>query len=153
MMNFFKISVHGTEFNPDDFLKQSSLKVDRIFRRGEPWVDEWNPPGFIDEPRNWSGVEIDLGDGKALSVREQDRIATRFLELHQDELARLARFAGVEYATLFLQCRTELEPSLRGFFLRFSPRLLHFALKTRVLPTFYVDLVVPDDEWTGCGES
>jgi len=91
-----------------------------------------------------------LGDGRGLPIYEQDRIATSFLEEHQQALTELSRFPGVDTFILGLHRRIDLTPDLRGFCMSAFPRLMYFALRTGITPTFYVDLVPSEDYKERC---
>jgi hypothetical protein len=148
MSNHFTIFAHGDNFDVDACLKGTSLKFDRIWRRG----DLRGFPDFIQDKHLTSGVEKVLGDGRVLAMDEQDRIATRFLEEHEQALTELSRFAGVDTFILGLHYRIDLTPDLRGFCMSASEGLMYFALRTGISPTFYVELVLSEDceeEW-GC---
>ncbi|MGA2257828.1 MAG: hypothetical protein ABSG53_24460 [Thermoguttaceae bacterium] len=144
MSNHFTIFAHGDNFDVDAYLKGTSLEFDHIWHRGDPR----GCPEFIQDRHSTSGVEKVLGDGRGLDIREQDRIATSFLEKHEQALTELSRFPGVDYFILGLHYRIDLPPELRGFCMSASARLMHFALRTGIEQIFYVELVPSED----CGE-
>lgn len=132
-MNHFKLFAHGVDFDVDAYADAESIGFDRVWHVGEQHYKS-------------NGIEKSLGDGTHLSLRDQDRVAAEFLEQHESAIAELAKVPGVDAFILGLQYRTDLDPSLRGFCMSFSSRLIYFALRTGVDPTFYVDLV-PTDDW------
>lgn len=132
-MNFFKLFAHGVAFDVDSYLETDTIGFDRVWHTGEQ--------GY-----KTNGIEISLGDGSLLGIDDQDLIAAEFLEHYENELIKLQSYPGVDTFVLGLQFRTNLYPNLRGFCMSFSARLMRFALRTGVEPTFYVDLV-PTDEW------
>ena len=135
-MNFFKLFAHGTDFDVDAYAQIDPIGFDRVWHTGK-------------QHYKTNGIEKSLGDGSQLNIFDQDRIATEFLEQHENELAELSKYPGVDTFILGLQYRTDLAPNLRGFCMSLSARLMYFALRTGVDPTFYVDLV-PTDEWDEC---
>ncbi len=141
MNNHFTIFAHGKDFGVDAYLKGASLGFDRVWHRGDPR----GCAGFIQDKHPTSGVEKVLGDGRELPVYEQDRIAARFLEEHEQALTELSRFPGVDTFILGLHYRIDLTPDLRGFCMSASPGLMYFALRTRLDLTFYVELVPSED--------
>ena len=141
MSNHFTIFAHGNNFDVDAYLKGASLKFERIWRRG----DLRGCPEFIQDKHPTSGVEKVLGDGRGLDMDGQDRIATSFLEEHEQALTELSRFPGVDTFILGLHYRIDLTPGLRGFCMSASAGLMYFALRTGISPTFYVELVPSED--------
>ncbi|MEX2171256.1 MAG: hypothetical protein WD851_18190 [Pirellulales bacterium] len=135
-MNHFKLFAHGEEFDVDAFLAVTPLTIDRTWRRG----DLRGHPEFIQDRHPTSGVEICLGPGRTLSDGEQDRIAAAFLEVNEDALKALAQFPGVTIFILGLHHYVELMPNVVGFCMSPSARLMYFALRVGLTPTFYVDL-------------
>jgi hypothetical protein len=95
--------------------------------------------------RPTSGVGKRLGDGVALPLDEQQRIAVEYLSTNQEALRELVKFPGVTTFILGLQYNIELNAGLRGFCMSPSPRLMWHALDVGVHPTFYVVLKRPGD--------
>ena len=135
-MNYFTLFAHGDEFDVDAYLKTTSLKFDKVWRRG----DLRGHPDFIQNKHPTSGIEKELGPGRDLSMIDQDRIARDFLEANESELKALATFPRVDTFILGLHHHIDLTPSLRGFCLSASARLAYFAVRIGITPTFYVDL-------------
>jgi hypothetical protein len=131
-MNFFKLFAHGEGFDVDAYAKSATIGYDCVWHAGEGHY-------------RTNGIEKSLGNGAELDISAQDRIATEFLEEHEEALALLAKYPGVDTFILGLQYRIDLSPGLRGFCMSGSRRLMHLALRTGVDLTFYVDLVPADD--------
>jgi hypothetical protein len=87
----------GTEFDPDRFCSGSLLKPCRLYRRGEPVFPASNPGGRKNEA---SGINVVLSEADFHEFRRQVHEATVFLEAHQEDLARLRSFPGVESMTI-----------------------------------------------------
>jgi hypothetical protein len=132
-MSFFKLFAHGEGFDVDAYAKSATIAFDRVWHAGEGCYKT-------------NGIEKSLGNGAELDMSAQDRIASEFLEEHEEALALLAKYPGVDTFILGLQYRIELSPGLCGFCMSASHRLMHAALRTGVDVTFYVDLV-PTDEF------
>lgn len=135
-MNHFTLFAHGDGFDVDAYLEATSLSFDEIWRRG----DLRGCAEFIQDRRPTSGVEKQLGCGWELPIHEQDQIACDFLEAHERALKHLAQFPGVDTFILGLHYRIELTTDICGFCMSASARLLYFALRIGISPTFYVDL-------------
>ena len=84
----------GTDFDVDEFLKDSPFADAAAFHRGEP-----RAPGGEGERRAASGFNVDIGPGLS-ELRLQVQAARRFLREHEDELRRLGSFDGVEEVCL-----------------------------------------------------
>jgi hypothetical protein len=81
----------GTDFDVDDFLKDSTLADAVVFHRGEE-----RPAGAKGAA---SGFNLEIGERRAdLALLVQ--AARRFLRQHEDELRRLGSFDGVEEVCL-----------------------------------------------------
>lgn len=139
-MNHFSLFAHGPDFQPDEYLAHSSLQFDNVWRRGDPRGCSHN------DSHPTSGIEKFLGDGRALTIYEQDATAVAFLERHQQAIAELSTYPGVESCVLGLHHRLVSSPSLRGFCFSASPQLMGLSLRTGVDLTFYVELE-PSEEW------
>jgi hypothetical protein len=132
-MHHFTIFAHGKEFDPDACLRDSSLEFDRSWHLGDPR----GCADFFQDEHPTSGIEIVLGNGRELTIDEQDRIARDFLEEHENALAQLSKYPGVDTFILGLHYRIPHTPGLRGFCMSASARLMYFALRTGVDVTFY----------------
>ena len=85
----------GSDFDVDEFLKDSALAAAAAFRRGEA-----REPGVTGgETRAASGFNVEIGKGLA-DLRLQVQAVRRFLREHEDELRRLGSFEGVEEVCL-----------------------------------------------------
>jgi hypothetical protein len=85
------LRVIGTDFDVDDFLKDSTLADAAVFHRGEE-----RPAGATGAA---SGFNLEIGEGRA-DLGLQVQAARRFLRQHEDELRRLGSFDGVEEVCL-----------------------------------------------------
>ena len=135
-MNHFTLFAHGESFDVDAYLRVTSLTFDSVWRRG----DLRGCAQFIQNKHPTSGVRKELGCGWELPIHEQDRIATDFLATNEVALKHLAQFPGVDTFILGLHYRIALTPGVCGFCMSASPRLMNFALRIGIDPTFYVDL-------------
>lgn len=131
-MNHFTLFAHGDEFDVDSALKNSSLTVSRIWRRGDQ-----RGCGIVDSQYPTSGIEIELGNGLVLSVDEQEEIALKFVVEYRDELKKLADNSEVETFKLGLQYHLN-DPNVSGLCMSLSPQLMELALEVGFSPTFYV---------------
>jgi hypothetical protein len=81
----------GTEFDVDEFLKDSALADATVFHRGESRL----AGGADGAKRAASGFNVEVGKGLE-DLGLQVQAARRFLSQHEDELRRLGSFEGVE---------------------------------------------------------
>jgi hypothetical protein len=121
-MNEFRLFAHGTDFDPDAYLASTRLKFDGV------WGTNQTSGGT-------RGVYKLLGDGQAIPIHEQQKIAVEYLEANRDELKALAAYPGATYFILGLQYHVQLYPGLIGFCMGPSKRLMRYALDT-----YYVTL-------------
>jgi hypothetical protein len=128
----FELFALGDEFDVNTYLSSASLDFDNVWHRSEGG-------------RPTSGVGKRLGDGVALPLDEQQRIAVEYLSTNREALRELVKFPGVTTFILGLQYNIELNAGLRGFCMSPSPRLMWHALDVGVHPTFYVVLKRPGD--------
>ena len=116
----FHIFAHGEAFDVDAFLATSKLHPDYVWRRGH---------------RETSGIEIFLGDGRAIRLVDQEEIAIAYLKTHRDELRALAHFPGLDTFILGLVWICKADHT--GFSVGPSARLMWHALDVGVLPLYY----------------
>ena len=135
-MNHFTLFAHGDDFDVDAYLESTSLNFDKVWHRG----DLRGCAEFIQDQHLTSGVEKELGRGWEIPIHNQDQIATDFLEANENALKQLAQFPGVDTFVLGLHYRIELTLDICGFCMSTSARLMYFALRIGIDPTFYVDL-------------
>ena len=136
-METLHIFALGEDFDVDAFLPTTTLAIARVWRRGELR----GHPDFIQDAYPNSGVAIALSPTQeALSLWEQDNLATEYLEHHAEQLKQLGTYPGVTAFTLALQENIVLERGLQGFAESFSLRLMWFALKIGIKPQVYVNL-------------
>lgn len=146
ILNHFTIFAHGRCFDPEAYLSQSPLTFDSVWHRG----DLRGCPEFIQDEHPTSGIEKILGNGAELLISDQCRIASEFLEHYENEMLELSDFPGVDTFVLGLHYRTEMNPGHCVFSMSPSPRLMYFALKTRVELTFYIDVILADEGISCC---
>ena len=132
-INEFRLFAHGEAFDPDTYLATTTLKFDGVWHKGESGQDH---------PKS-SGVFKVLGDGRTLSIFEQERIAIDYLTANREALRALAREPGVTTFILGLQYQIELEEGTIGFCMGPSARLMKLALDIGIAPTYYVTI----DRW------
>jgi hypothetical protein len=83
-------------------------------------------------------VEFLLGDGRATSLRQQEKIAITYLKGHRDELRSIATFPGVDAFILGLVHIAKLEEGVNGVALDWPPELMKPALDAGITPIHYV---------------
>ena len=136
-MNFFLLQAIGTRFDVDSYLKKTQLQFDRVWR-----LDEVRGhPEFIQDRYENSGVTKLLGEGAALSIHEQDRMAIGFLLQHADEVRLLSRFPFVESVSLGLHLRVEIDKGVIVFCTTPSNDLMQITLEMGVKLFFYTELI------------
>jgi len=117
------IFAHGETLNVDAFLRDSTLRPDFVWRRKAPLT---------------SGVEFVLGDGRAISLRDQENIAITYLKAHSDELRSIATFRGVDTFILGLVYIAKFDEGVTGVALDWPPELMKSALDAGITPIHYV---------------
>lgn len=117
------IFAHGEPLDVDAFLANSTLRPDFVWRRKAPLT---------------SGVEFVLGDGRAISLREQENIAITYLKAHRDELRSIGAFQGVDTFILGLVYIAKLEDGVTGVALDWPPELMTSALDVGITPIHYI---------------
>lgn len=124
----FRIFALGETFDVEAYLDTASvpLQFDQIWYR--------DPPHIVN-----SGIEKSLG-GDRLTIEDQERIASVFLEGHMRELIELARFPGVDAFILGLYYRVELYLG-DTFLVVPDARLMSLALQIGVQTNYYVNPV------------
>lgn len=137
-MSEFRLFAHGAEFDPDAYLASAPLTFDGVWRRGE--AGRGHPES--------SGVFKVLGDGRAIPLPEQERIAAEFLSANREGLRALARHPQVTTFILGLQCHVVLEAGMVGLCMGPSARLMRHCLDIGISPTYYVSLDW-DRVWAG----
>ncbi len=135
-MNQYQLFAHGDGFDVDAYLAISTLRLDYVWRRGDPLRYSCD----IESKSPTSGVEIVLGDGQTVPFLNQEGIAIDYIKAHRDELRELANFPGVETFILGLQYHIESDESLIAFCMGPSPLLMWHCLDVGVSPTYYVTL-------------
>lgn len=117
------IFAHGEALDVDALLAKSTLHPDFVWRRKAPLT---------------SGVEFVLGDGRAISLFEQENIAINYLRAHRDELRTIGAFRGVDTFILGLVYVARLEDGVTGVALDWPPELMTSALDAGITPIHYI---------------
>ena len=132
-MNEFRLFAHGEEFDVDAFLASTTLRPDRVWRRGDR-RDALLPASL----HPTSGVVFELGDDKTIPFNEQERVALAYIEAHRDGLRELARLPGVDTFILRLVYRAEFERSILGFCIGPSLPLMWRCLDIGCVPDYLI---------------
>ena len=132
-MNQFQLFAHGVEFDADAYLASAPLKFDGVWRKGDSGS---------------SGVFKVLGDGLALPVWEQEKIAIEFLSANREALKALAEYPGVTTFVLGLQYCIELDGGTFGYCIGPTARFMRHCLDIGISPYYYVT-VDWDRFWAG----
>jgi hypothetical protein len=127
-MNHFRLFAHGEAFDPDAYLNTTALTFDGGWHKGESGHDH---------PKS-SGVFKILGDGRTMSILEQEQIAIDYLSANRAGLQALAQAPGVTTFILGLQYQIALEEGTIGFAVSPSAPLMKLALEIGIAPTYYV---------------
>lgn len=133
-MNHFTLFAHGESFDVDVYLAKTTLRFDRVWRRGDQ-----RRYSCVESRHSTSGVETVLGDGPKIPIHEQQSIAVRYLSAHHDALIELADYPGVETFVIGLHYEIDAEGVI-GFCMSPSEQLMKHALDLRLRPNFYVVL-------------
>jgi hypothetical protein len=91
------LRVSGKDFQPDDFLKNSSFHPTGAFYRGQARLPLTQPDGKRNET---SGFNLDVSDGDWGGLGAQTEDAIGFLQENRLEVERLVHFPGVEDVSL-----------------------------------------------------
>jgi hypothetical protein len=143
-MDRFELFAHGKNFDVDTYLETATLSFDRVWHAGEGHYQT-------------SGVAKSLGDGTSLPVRQQEELAVEFLAAHQAALQDLSQQPGVDTFILGIHLEMELTPSLLGFPVSPSPRLMWHCRQVGARPVYFVTLARVGEyeqrfsELFGCG--
>lgn len=131
-MNHFAIFAHGKSLDVDALAEQSTLRPDKVWRRGElRGAGRYQTSGFL----------IGLGNGAELTYGAQVQTAFEFLRDNQHQLLTLGQFEGVDTFILGVQFNIQLEENTVGFTVDFPARLMEQALKVGVNLVAYVSLI------------
>jgi hypothetical protein len=132
--NQFIVMAHGKEFDVDAFLATTPLTFDQVWRRGE------QRDACIESHYETSGVRMNLGDGKAIPIPQQEALAFQFLVDNRDALRELASRPGADHRILGLHYHIELDTSIGGFAMGPTSRLMAALLEVGFRPTYYVTI-------------
>jgi hypothetical protein len=141
-MNAFAIYASGDDFDVDSFLASSSLVPTRVSRRGELLGGSNSTNSRYAN----SSLAVELGNGRAVSIPEQESVAIVFLQQHRQELRSLAQFPGVTSLRLGLQYHTVAERNLRGFAMYTSSSLMWHLLDVGCELSHFVSVDYSDAE-------
>jgi len=136
--NHFVLFAHGRDFDVDAFLATTPLRFDKVWRRGELA----SACGGVEHRYETAGVEVKLGDGATLPLREQEHVACEFLRRNRDPLRALTSFAGADHRFLRLQHRFEIGSGVVGMSVGPPSCLMRALLDTGFVP-LYLTLIVP----------
>lgn len=131
-LSHFKFMVHGETLDVDAVVARSLFAFDRVWRRGGVRTTDAE---II--PRT-SGVEKHLGDGRVISVADQEAQACAFFEAHRDALRALAAFPGADVRLLGLHQPVDLRPGTTGLGIRPGTRLMKAMVDTGFEPVYYL---------------
>ncbi|MGJ8674071.1 hypothetical protein [Rubritalea sp.] len=84
----------GSNFDVDSFIKDTSLKVIKSFRKGEARTKR------IKALNKFSGLNIDVSDADFDNIKQQIEDTVGFLQTHQTELASLRDSHGAEFISI-----------------------------------------------------
>ncbi|MBX3413267.1 MAG: hypothetical protein KF708_11305 [Pirellulales bacterium] len=116
--NYFRLVVHGKEFDVDKFVERYPLPNVQVWHRGDKTDRE--------QRETSNGFAIPLGSGPELHVDEQQQIAIDFLAAYTATLKKAARARGVTHCYLGLQ--EIVYPNTAGSIFDLSPTLLKHSL-------------------------
>jgi hypothetical protein len=85
-----------------------------------------------------SGVEFFLGDGRSISLPDQEQLAITYLKEHRDELRAVAESPGVDAFILGLVYIAKLEEGVTGVALDWPPEVMQSALDVGITPIHYI---------------
>lgn len=131
-MNQFKILAHGENFDVDLFLSTTTLRPSSVWHKGQSSPDHRQPLT--------SGFDVILGDGKALDVFAQQRIAIDYIQSNLDVLKSLGECPGMEPYIVFIQQRMDITLAVVGFCTTLSKELLTLTTAIKMDAMTYVDL-------------
>ncbi|MGH9461765.1 MAG: DUF4279 domain-containing protein [Vicinamibacteria bacterium] len=89
------LRAHGESFDVREFLKESSLQPDTVYKKGDPIVTKRDGSR---QPS--SGFSISVSQATLDDLEGQIREAISFLDEYEDELRRLGSFVGVDGISL-----------------------------------------------------
>lgn len=127
-MSYFEIFAHGESFDPDAFLRTTTLKCDGKWYKGQ----------YGSNHPESSGVNIRLGDGGTLELDEQEQIALEFLKANREALKHLSGFPGVTTFILGIEVDIEVAPNIVCTSFGVSPHLAWQALDVGIELVFYL---------------
>lgn len=133
-MNDFHILAHGEEFDVDAFLATTKLRPDLVWRRGD------QKSACFESKYETSGLQLSLGDGLAISLWDQEKIALVYLREQREELRALGEFPGNRVFLLSLNYFFKLDPSTVGFWVDPCRPLMRHCLDIGIHLTYHVRL-------------
>jgi hypothetical protein len=123
---------HGEGFDVDAFLPTTTLAWGKVWRRDEPLF------AGAESRHTTSGVELTLGDGLTLPLREQERLARAFLAANRDALRALSAFPGARHRYLRLQKRVDVAGGAIGIGVGPSLCFMRALVDAGFEPHYYV---------------
>jgi hypothetical protein len=91
------LRAYGDSFDADTFLKDCTLPICAVKRKGSPVFPASQPDG---RRHNSSGIHVSISDADFSEFPRQVIETIAFLDLNREQVARLAEFPGVERITL-----------------------------------------------------
>jgi hypothetical protein len=89
------LRAHGESFDVREFLKESPLRPNTVYEKGDPIVTKGNGPR-----QRSSGFTVSVSNADLDDLEGQIREAISFLDEYEDELRRLGSFVGVDGISL-----------------------------------------------------
>jgi hypothetical protein len=83
----------GAEFEPDVFLKGSTLIATKVWRKGDTRLRDGRKGAAVQVT---AGINVGISDADLGDLRQQVQDAIGFLQSNREELVRLTSFPGVE---------------------------------------------------------
>ena len=90
------LRINGERLDIDAILETTSLKPDRIWRRGEPRIRSKPEEGVHTD----SGLTFLVSDADFSEFDRQVESATTFMETYRDDIILISKLDFTEYATL-----------------------------------------------------
>jgi hypothetical protein len=93
------LRISGRDLDPDLIARKTTLPITHIYRRGESRFPNSKPRG---PKHKFSGVNIQITRKDGLRARASNLIpkAAKIIGTHRQELRRIARMSGVDFAIL-----------------------------------------------------
>ena len=128
--NYFSIVALGEDFDVDNYVQVSPLRINQVWHRGDARFDG--------TPYANSGISIELGSGTELDTNEQQSIAADFLRGNNEALKELGSIRGVE--SFFLGLQLTICRNSAGSIMDMRQSLMQLALAVGVQVTVWACL-------------